>query len=70
VHNIIPKSKEWLSANYEMNVAKTTLPRFYIFKRERICDDYIQLYKLGTCMAIQSKAWMTPFLFKELLFFF
>jgi hypothetical protein len=70
VYNTIPKSKEWLSVNYEVNVTRTTLPRFYIFRGERICDDYIQLYKLGTCMAIQSKAWMTTFLFKEFLFFF
>jgi hypothetical protein len=32
VYNIIPKSKEWLSVNYEINVARTTLPRFYTFR--------------------------------------
>jgi len=42
----------------------------YIFKGERICDDYIQLYKLRTCMAMQSKAWMITYLFKDFLYFF
>jgi len=52
-----------------VNVAKTTLPRFYLFKGKRIRDDYIQLCKLGTCMAMQSKAWMTTSLFKKFLSF-
>ncbi len=34
-----------------------------------ICDNYIQLCKLRTCMAMQSKAWMNTFLFKEFLSF-
>jgi len=67
VYNIIPKSREWLIINCVVNVVRTTLPRFYIFKGERICDDYIQLCKPGTCMAMQSKAWMITFLFKEFL---
>jgi hypothetical protein len=70
MYTTIPKSKEWLNVNYVVNVIGTSLPRFYIFKRERIRDDYIQLCKLGTCMAMQSKAWMTTFLFKEFLSFF
>jgi len=53
-----------------VNVVGTTLPGFYIFRGERICDNYIQFYKLGTYMAMQSKAWMTTFLFKEFLYFF
>jgi hypothetical protein len=52
VYNIILKSKEWLKVNYVVNVGRTTLPRFYIFRRERICDDYIELCKLGTCVAM------------------
>jgi hypothetical protein len=32
---------EWLIINYVVNAAKTTLPWFYIFKGERIHDDYI-----------------------------
>ncbi len=33
-------------------------------------DDYIKQCKLGTCMAMQTKAWMMAFLFKEFLSFF
>ncbi len=50
--------------NCIVNAEGTTLIRFYTFRR-----DYIQLYKLGTCKAIQSKAWMTTFIFKEFLSF-
>jgi hypothetical protein len=41
VYIIIPKSEEWLIINYVVNVVKTTLLGFYIFRRERIHDDYI-----------------------------
>jgi len=47
-----------------------TLPWLYIFKGVGICDDYIQLYKPKTYMAMQSKAWMTTSFFKEFLSFF
>jgi len=33
-------------------------------------DDYIKQFKLGTCMAMQTKTWMTTFLFKLFLSFF
>jgi hypothetical protein len=52
MYNTIPKSKEWLTINYIVNVVGTTLPLFYIFKGERIRHDYIQLYKAGTYMAM------------------
>jgi hypothetical protein len=52
-----------------VNATRTTLPRFYIFKGNRIHDDYIQLYKPGIYMVMQSKAQMTTFLFKEFLSF-
>jgi hypothetical protein len=52
VYNTISKSKEWLTINCVVNVAGTTLPRFYIFRGERIHDDYTQLCKLGNCMAM------------------
>ncbi len=70
MYNIIPKSKEWLIVDYVVNVIGTTLPGFYIFRGERIYDDYIQLCKLRICMVMQSKAWMTTSLFKEFLSFF
>ncbi len=52
-----------MTTNCVVNAKRTTLIRFYIFK-----GYYMQLCKLGTCMAMQSKAWMTTFLFKEFLF--
>jgi hypothetical protein len=59
-----------LIVNCVVNVVGTSLLGFYIFKRKRICDDYIQLCELGTYMAMQSKAWVITFLFKEFLSFF
>jgi hypothetical protein len=53
-----------------MNAARELIPRFYIFQSERTKDDYIKHYKFGTFMAIQTKTWMTIFLFKEFLSFF
>jgi len=70
LYNIILKSKEWLTINCVVNATRTTLPRFYIFRKERICDDYIQLYKPRTCMAMLSKAWMTTYFLKDFLSFF
>jgi hypothetical protein len=68
VYNIIPKSREWLTINYVVNAARTTLLGFYIFERERIKNDYVHLCKLGTYVAMQSKAWMIAFLFKDFFF--
>jgi NADH:ubiquinone oxidoreductase subunit E len=56
--------------NYKLNATTSTLLRFYIFKRERLKDYYIKLCKSITCMAMQNKAWMTSFMFKEFLSFF
>jgi hypothetical protein len=70
MYNIIPKSKEWLTINFVVNAAGTTLLGFYIFRGKMICDNYIQFCKPWTCMATQSKAWMITFLFKEFSFFF
>jgi hypothetical protein len=41
VYNTIPKSMEWLIVNYVVNVTRTTLPRFYIFREKKIRNDYI-----------------------------
>jgi hypothetical protein len=70
VYDTIPKAKEWLTINYVVNATRTTFLGFYIFKGEKIRNDYIQFCKLGTCMAMQSKTWMATFLFKKILFFF
>ncbi len=43
---------------------------FYIFRGKRLQDDYIGVYKLIICMAMQKKAWMSSFLFKEFSTFF
>jgi len=64
VYNTIPQSKEWLTINYVVNTIMTTLPGLYISKGKRIQNDYVQLCKTKTCMAMQSKAWINAFLFK------
>jgi len=61
---------EWIMVNYVVNATINYLPGFYIFKGGRIKDDYIKLCKVSTCMAMQTKTWMTFFLFKEFLSFF
>jgi len=53
-----------------VNVAQGVLPFFYIFKGERLTNDYIKLCKPDTCMAMWKKTWMITFLFKEFLYFF
>jgi hypothetical protein len=63
VYNTIPKSRKWLMMNSVVNAIGDCLPGFYIFKCERIKDDHIILCKVGTCTTMQTKAWMTSFLF-------
>jgi hypothetical protein len=70
IYKTIPKSWEWLTKNCAINAIGEVLPRFYIFKNERLRNNYIKFCKLNTCVVMQKKAWMTCFLFKELLFFF
>jgi len=53
--------------NCVVNVIRDCLLGFYIFKGGRIRDDYIILCKANTCMAMQTKALMTFFLFKFFL---
>jgi hypothetical protein len=64
------KSWERLTINYAINVVKIVMPSFYIFRGERLRDDYIKFYKLGACMAMQKRTWMTAFLFKKFLSIF
>jgi hypothetical protein len=45
VYNIIPKSREWMTANCAVNATRGILLGFYIFKGERIKEDYIQQWK-------------------------
>jgi hypothetical protein len=56
--------------NCVVNVIGDYLPSFYIFRGERIKDDYIKLCKASTCMAMQTKASMTSFVFKKIMSFF
>ncbi len=44
---------------YLVNVTCGFLLRFYIFKGERLQDDYIRLCNPRTCMIMPKKAWMT-----------
>jgi len=46
------------------------MPWFFIFSGEKIRINYIKNCKLGTCMAMHKKTWVTSFLFKEFLSFF
>jgi len=55
IYNIIPKSWEWLTINYEINVVGGVLPNSYIFKGEKLKDDYIKLYKPSICMVMEKQ---------------
>jgi hypothetical protein len=62
IYNTIPKFQEWLIKNCVVNVIGGALPWFYIFKGEKLKDDYVKFCQLGTWMVMQKKAWMTSFL--------
>jgi len=49
IYNIIPKNLEWLTINYVGNAT----PSFYIYKSERLMDDYIKIYKPSIYMAMK-----------------
>lgn len=38
--------------NYVVNVAKGFLPTFYTLKGEKLQRNYVNEYKLGTCMTM------------------
>jgi len=56
--------------NCVVNATGDFLLGFYICRGQWIMDDNIILCKASTCMTVQTKAWMTSFLFKEFLSFF
>ncbi len=57
--------------NYVMNVTNGIMLGFYIFKGEKLKNDYIKFYKTNTCVAHNTKrTWMTCFMFKVFFFFF
>jgi len=70
IYSTIPESQEWLIINYVSNDAGGVLHGFYIFRGERLRDDYIRFYKPNICMVMQKKTWMTIFMFKESMAFF
>jgi hypothetical protein len=70
VYNTIPWSKEWLIVNCVVNATRKALPRLYTFQKYWLPEYYIKLCKARSCMVMQTKAWMTSFLFKEWLSFF
>jgi hypothetical protein len=51
-YNTIPKLREWMTVNCAINAARGIHPGFYIFKCERIREDYIQECKLRPYMAM------------------
>jgi hypothetical protein len=53
------------SMKYVINATRGVLPNFYIFRGERLRDDYISLCRPNTYMEMQKETWMTIFLFKE-----
>ncbi len=61
VYNTIPKSWEWLTINYDVNVVGVVLLAFYIFKGSRMKKDYIKLCTPRSCMAMQKKIWMIAY---------
>jgi hypothetical protein len=53
IHDIIiSKFREWLIVDYVINVVGGVLTSFYIFKGERLRDDYIKLCKPSICMVM------------------
>jgi hypothetical protein len=59
VYNTIPKAKEWFIINYVVNVTRTTMLGFYIFKGTKIWNDYIQFCNQGhVCLCNQKNGWL------------
>jgi hypothetical protein len=63
VHSIIPDQREWLSVLACVNAAGGNIPHFYIFRGKRMRRNYIAQCEPSATMAMQTKAWMTGFLF-------
>jgi hypothetical protein len=65
VYSIIPDQREWLSVLSCINAGRGSIPNFYIFKGKRMRRNYIARCEAGATMAMQTKAWMTGFLFSS-----
>ncbi len=62
-YTIIPKKQKWMYVFTCINVARTNIPNFYIFKGKWRCKNYIKHYENGATMTMQSKSWITNQLF-------
>lgn len=58
VYKTIPKSHEWSIVNCVINVVGTILLGIYNFRRKKLRNNYMKFWKLGTYMAMHTKAWM------------
>lgn len=52
VYNTIPKFQKWLIMSYVVNVARVALLAFYIFRNEKMWEDYLKVCKPWTYMAM------------------
>jgi hypothetical protein len=51
VYYIIPKFWEWLTINCAVNAT----PNFYMYRSEKLKDDYIKIYKPNIYMVMKIK---------------
>jgi hypothetical protein len=55
IYSTIPKYQEWLTVNCAINAIGGVLFSFYIFRGERLRDDYVRFCKPDICMAMQKR---------------
>jgi hypothetical protein len=70
VYSTIPKFREWLIVNCIVNDVGSILMGFYIFRGERLHDDYIQKCKLGHMYGNVDKGVDDKFPFQRIPFIF
>jgi hypothetical protein len=61
-HSVVPNQRKWLSVLICINAAGKTILS-YIFSGIFFGKNYIERCEAGTTMAMQPRAWMTPYLF-------
>ncbi len=65
-YTIILKKQKWMYVSTYIDVARTNIPNFYIFKGKWMCMNYIKRCENGATMTTQSKSWITNQLFVHL----
>ncbi|KAH9291752.1 hypothetical protein KI387_043059, partial [Taxus chinensis] len=70
VPKIIPRSREWMTILCCVNAAGQCIPNFYLFKGQKVSQNYIKGCEPGACMAAHPSAWMTRELFISWLYHF